>query len=85
MLMMIIIIYILIVFLAKYLVSAWIIASIGYSAIQKLLWKQPQAPKRKTEGLAVAFVLSNQNDVKQLKENARNQTILKAAQSLLKI
>ena len=38
------------------------------SAIQMLLWGHPQA-------------LSNENDVEQLKENAKNQNILQATQT----
>ena len=46
-----------------------------------------QAPKleTKTKWPIVVFALSNQNDVEQQKENAKNQNTLKATPTWLKV
>ena len=41
--------------------------------------------ENKNKWLTVVFALSNQNDVEQQKENAKNQNILKATPTWLKV
>ena len=53
------------------------------SALRKLLWKHPQAPNLKTRNKMAdsSFVILNQSNVGQLKENSKNQNTLNATQT----